>query len=63
MTVGGSTTYYFFDAAKRWRTVHAPTNSQSDPNRVAFAYTGHRKAADLHQVREWDGQLDGDLYL
>jgi RHS repeat-associated protein len=40
MAAGGQTTYFFFDAAKRWRTVQAPTNSQSDPNRTAFTYTG-----------------------
>jgi RHS repeat-associated protein len=46
MTAGGSTTYFFFDAGKRWRTVQAPTNSQSDPNRTTYAYTGTGRLSD-----------------
>ncbi len=42
---GGATTYYFFDAAKKWRTVQAPTNSQTDLNRTAFAHTGTGRLA------------------
>jgi RHS repeat-associated protein len=45
MTQGGSTTYFFFDAQKRWRTVQAPTNNESDPNRTAYAYTGTGRLA------------------
>jgi RHS repeat-associated protein len=45
MTVGASVTYFFFDPQSRWRTVQAPTDNESDPNRTTFSYTGTGRLA------------------
>ena len=41
-----STTHFFFDAGKRWRTVQAPTASETDPDRITYAYTGTGRLAE-----------------
>ncbi len=40
-------TYFFFDSDKRWRTVQAPTSSESDPNRITYAYTGTGRLSEF----------------
>ncbi len=40
-------TYFFFDSDKRWRTVQAPTSSESDPNRTTYAYTGTGRLSEF----------------
>ncbi len=40
-------TYFFFDSDKRWRTVQAPTSSETDPNRTTYAYTGTGRLSEF----------------
>jgi RHS repeat-associated protein len=52
MTVGGSTTYFLFDAGQRWRTAQAPSNDPSDPDRTTYAYTGTGRLREYVQYAE-----------
>ncbi len=40
-------TYFFFDTGKRWRTVQAPTSSETDPDRTTYAYTGTGRLSEF----------------
>ncbi|MCL4367723.1 MAG: cell wall-binding repeat-containing protein [Actinobacteria bacterium] len=45
MVLSGTTTYYFFDAAQRWRTSQGTVNDPNDVNAVRFTYTGTGRLA------------------
>jgi RHS repeat-associated protein len=53
-------TYFLFDSGKRWRTVEAPTNSETDPDRTTFAYTGTGRLAKYVKYADGEESVQGE---
>ncbi len=52
-------TYFFFDSGKRWRTVQAPTSSETDPNRTTYAYTGTGRLSEFKKYSSGSVAVQG----